>query len=108
MFAVTGALQRPGYESSFLPLQQYVFTPNSFGTPEDSEHPFQTRIEVMDPFSPNSMGNYYHWTDHRNVYNVFYRWIIKSPPDGRVSTIPLTPKWGDDEEDDDAPHVSDP
>ena len=108
VFAVTGALQRPGYESSFLPLQQYVFTPNSFGTPEDSEHPFQTRIEVMDPFSPNSMGDYYHWTDHRNVYNVFYRWIIKSPPDGRVSTIPLTPKWGDDEEDDDAPHMSDP
>jgi hypothetical protein len=106
VFAVTGALQRPGYESSFLPLQQYVFTTNSFGTPDDSEHPFQTRIEVIDPYLPNSMGNYYHWTDYRNVYNVFYRWIIKSPPDGRVSTIPLKPKWGDD--DDDAPHVSNP
>ena len=93
VFAVTGALQRPGYESSFLPLQQYVFNPNSFGDPGDPNRKFQTRIEVIDPYSPNSMGNYYHWTDYRNVYNVFYRWIIKSPPDGRVSTIPLTPNW---------------
>ena len=106
VFIVTGALQRPGYESSFLPLQQYVFNPNSFGDPGDPTRKFQTRIEVIDPYSPNSMGNYYRWTDYRNVYNVFYRWIIKSPPDGRVSTIPLTPKWG--EADDDAPHVSDP
>ena len=49
------------------------------------------------------MGNYYRWTDYRNVYNVFYRWIIKSPPDGRVSTVPLVPTWADD-----APHVTDP
>ena len=109
VFIVTGALQRPGYSSTFLPLQQYVFNPNSFGDPEDPDDPnrkFQTRIEVIDPYSPNSMGNYYRWTDYRNVYNVFYRWIIKSPPDGRVSTVPLTPKWRD--EDDDEPHVSDP
>ena len=102
VFAVTGALQRPGFTDNFLPLQQYTFTPNSFGAAE-GEHPFQTRIEVTDPYSPNSMGNYYRWTDYRNVYNVFYRWIIKSPPDGRVSTIPLVPTWADD-----APHVTDP
>jgi len=93
VFIVTGALQMPGYTSTFLPLDQYVFNPGSFGDPGDPERRFQTRIEVVDPFSPNSMGNYYRWTGYRNVYPVFYRWVIKSPPDGRVSTIPLRPNW---------------
>ena len=105
VFAVTGALQRPGYGDSFLPLQQYTFNPDSFGAEED-EHPFQTRIEVQDPFGPNAMGLTYGWQPYKGVYPVFYRWIIKSPPDGRVSTVPLAPRWTPPE--DDGPAVTDP
>ena len=93
VFVVTGALQKPGKTSEFLPLQKYVFTPESFGSADDAEHPFQTRIEVIDPYSPSSMGNYYRWTNYRNVYPVFYRWVIKPDSEGRVSTTRLRPNW---------------
>ena len=93
VFAVTGALQKPGQTANFLTLQQYVFTPSSFGDPADPARRFQTRIEVTDPFSPNSMGDYHGWGPYRNQYQVFYRWIIKSKYDGRVSIVPLKPNW---------------
>ena len=93
VFVVTGALQKPGKTADFLPLQKYVFTPESFGSADDPEHPFQTRVEVVDPYSPNTLGGYYRWTDYRNVYPVFYRWVIKPDPEGRVSTTRLRPNW---------------
>ena len=93
VFAVTAALQKPGYTSTFLPLQKYVFTPGSFGSADDDEHPFQTRIEVFDPYSPNTLGDYYGWPKYRYVYPVFYRWVIKPDPESRVSTVPLVPNW---------------
>ena len=93
VFAVTGALQKPGKTAVFRPLKQYVFTPSSFGDPADPARRFQTRIEVTDPFSPNSIGDYYGWGSYRYQYQVFYRWIIKSQYDGRVSIVPLRPNW---------------
>ncbi|MBR0504519.1 MAG: hypothetical protein IJJ84_03865, partial [Kiritimatiellae bacterium] len=103
VFIVTGALQKPDAAGDYLPLQQYTLKPGSFGA-ADSAHPFQTRVDIVDPFSPNSMGYHYGWIPYRNVYNVWYRWIIKpNPQDYRLSTVPLVPSW-----DDDAPHLSDP
>ena len=92
VFSVTGALQKDGVKSRYLPLQQYVFRPDSFGV-ADSDHPFQTRIEVMDPFAPNTLGYYYGWPKYRDVYPVWYRWSIKDDADGRVSVSPLVPNW---------------
>ncbi len=88
VFSVTGALQKPGYGEKFLPLQQYVFTPDSFGVGGD---PFLTRIKVMDPYLTNTMGYYYGWSVYRDVYPVWYRWSIEDNPDGRVSIVPLVP-----------------
>jgi len=92
VFNVTGALQKEDVSATYLPLQQYVFTSDSFGA-ADGPHPFQTRVEVVDPFAPNTMGDYYGWSKYRNIYSVFYRWVIKSNSDGRVSPVPLVPKW---------------
>ena len=104
VFIVTGALQKPDVAGEYRALEQYTFKPGSFGA-ADSEHPFQTRIDVNDPFSPNSMGYYYRWLQYRNVYNVLYRWIIKPHPEVYlISPVPLVPVWGDDE----PPHISDP
>ena len=91
VFSVMGALQKPGYTSSFLPLQQYAFKPNSFGAADDPQHAFQTRIEVMDPYTEGTMGNNYDWPRYRGVYPIFYRWVIKGSPD--MSPVPLDSKW---------------
>ena len=94
VFIVTGALQKPDVAGEFRPLQQYTLKPGSFGAADDPQHAFQTRIEVTDPFSPNSMGYEYGWMPYRNVYNVWYRWVIKpNPQDYRLSTVPLVPNW---------------
>jgi len=102
VFNIVGALQMPGIGNQFRVLQQYTFKPGSFGGADDPQHPFQTRIKVEDPFGPNSMGAYYQWSSHRDVYPVWYRWVIKpKPDDARLSTGPLTPNWG-------TPSVTDP
>ena len=94
VFIVTGALQKPDVAGEFRPLQQYTLKPGSFGAADDPQHAFQTRIEVTDPFSPNSMGYEYGWMPYRNVYNVWYRWVIKpNPQDYRFSAVPLVPNW---------------
>ena len=93
VFSVTGALQKPDVKNKYFPLQQFVFTPESFGDPSDPNRRFQTRIEVMDPFAPNSMGSYYGWSRYRDVYSIWYRWSIKDDPDGRGSITPLKPDW---------------
>jgi hypothetical protein len=77
----------------YLPLQQYVFTPDSFGDPSNPNRRFQTRIEVMDPYARNSMGSYYGWSIYRDVYSIWYRWSIEDNPDGRKSIAPLKPEW---------------
>ena len=93
VFSVTGALQKPDVANKYLPLQQYVFTPDSFGDPSNPNRRFQTRIEVVDPFARNSMGSYYGWSKYRDVYSIWYRWSIKDNPDGRGSIAPLKPNW---------------
>ena len=93
VFMVTGALQKPGATSSdFKPLCQYVFQPGSFGAP-DSEHPFQTRIEVMNPYTTSTMGNYLGWPEFNGLYPVLYRWVIRGSPDNRMSPVPLKSRW---------------
>ena len=93
VFSITGALQKPDVRSNYYPVQQYVFTPDSFGA-KDSAHPFQTRIDVMDPFSPNSMGYYYDWPQYRFIYpRLFWKYTIEDNPDGRVSIVPLKANW---------------
>ena len=92
VFVVTGALQKPDVSNKYLPLQQYTFKPGSFGAP-DGPHPFQTRVMIVDPYSPNTMGDYYGWGQFRGVYNVLNRWIILPRSDGRISTVPLEPNW---------------
>ena len=93
VFSVTGALQKPEVRNNYLPLQQYVFTKDSFGA-KDSAHPFQARIDVMDPFAPNSMGYYYGWSKYRFIYPyVPMKYTIEDNPDGRVSISPLVPNW---------------
>ena len=102
VFNIVGALQKPGIGDQFRVLQQYTFKPGSFGAADDPQHAFQTRVMVTDPFAPNSMGSYYQWSSYRNVYPVWYRWVIKpNPEEYRLSTGPLTPNWG-------MPSVTDP
>ena len=96
VFNIVGALQKPGYGNKFLPLQQYTFKLDSFGAADDPQHAFQTRVKVMDPYASNSMGYNYDWGQYRNIYPIWYRWVIKPRPDDlRLSTVPLTPNWGD-------------
>ena len=91
VFNIVGALQKPGVGDKFYPLQQYTFKPGSFGAADDPQHPFQTRVEVSDPYVSNLN---YGWSIYRNVYPVWYRWVIKPRPDDlRISTVPLVPNW---------------
>ena len=90
VFSVTGALQRDGERDAYYPLQQYVFTPDSFGdtsNPPDPSRRFETCIEVTDPYYK------FRWSVYRGVYPIWYRWSIKDNPDGRVSISPLKPNW---------------
>ena len=92
VFTIVGALQKSDVSGRYLPLQQYTFKPGSFGAADDP-HPFQTRVEVVDPHSPNSMGNYYGWGMFPDT-SVWFRWVIKPhPEESRISTVPLTPNW---------------
>ena len=93
VFSVNGALQKPGATPEYLPLQQYTFTPDSFGRDGDPEYRFQTRVEVRDPYSRGTMGYFYGWTDFRNLYPVWYRWKIIGKPDDRRSPTPLKANW---------------
>ena len=93
VFIVTGALQKPDAAGDYLPLQQYTLKPGSFGA-ADSAHPFQTRVDIVDPFSPNSMGYYYDWPQYRFIYpRLFWKYTIEDNPDGRVSIVPLKANW---------------
>ena len=93
VFSITGALMKPDVSNKYLPLQQYVFTKDSFGA-VGSDHPFQTRVMVRDPFASNSMGSYYGWSIYRFVYpDVFNKYTIEDNPDGRMSIVPLVPNW---------------
>ena len=82
-FKVTGALQKPGVENKYMPLRWFVFGPDSF---DDN---FQTRIEITDPFLPQSTGGNYGWPAFRNVYPIFYRWRMDGYGSGTASTEPL-------------------
>ena len=93
VFNIVGALQKPDVGDKFYPLQQYTFKTNSFGAANDSDpkHRFTTRVEVSDPYVSNLN---YGWSIYRNVYPVWYRWVIKPRPDEfRVSPVPLVPNW---------------
>ncbi len=92
VFSITGALQKPDVSGNYLPLQQYAFRPDSFGA-KDSDHPFQTRIDVRDPFASNSLGYYYGWPKYRFIYSVFNKFTIEDNPDRRLSISPLVPNW---------------
>ena len=93
VFSITGALQKPDVRNRYLPLQQYVFTPDSFGA-RGSAHPFLTRIDVLDPFSSTSMGYYYDWPQYRFDYPMLlWKFTIEDNPDGRVSIVPLKANW---------------
>ena len=93
VFIVTGALQKPDVSNNYLPLQQYTFKPDSFGAADDSQHPFQTRVLVTDPYAYNTIGDYYGWSGYRN-YPVWFRWVIRPRPEElRSSPVPLTPNW---------------
>ena len=93
VFSITGALQKPDVSNKYLPLQQYVFTPDSFGA-RGSAHPFLTRIDVLDPFSSTSMGYYYDWPQYRFDYPMLlWKFTIEDNPDGRVSIVPLKANW---------------
>jgi hypothetical protein len=94
VFSIVGALQKDDVKNAYYPLQQYTFKSDSFGAADDPQHAFQTRVKVMDPYSPGSMGYSYDWCRYRNVYDIWYRWVIKPRPDDqRVSTVPLEPNW---------------
>ncbi len=98
VFSIVGALQKSDVSDRYLPLQQYTFKPGSFGAADDPQHSFQTRVEVVDPHSPNSMGNYYGWGMYPDT-SVWFRWVIKPhPEESRISTVPLTPNWNPPEE----------
>ena len=93
VFSITAALQKPDVRTRFLPLQQYVFTPDSFGA-KGSAHPFLTRIDVLDPFSSTSMGYYYDWPQYRFIYpQLQWKFTIEDNPDGRGSIVPLKANW---------------
>ena len=98
VFSIVGALQKSDVSDRYLPLQQYTFKPDSFGAADDPQHSFQTRVEVVDPHSSNSMGNYYGWGMYPDT-SVWFRWVIKPhPEESRISTVPLTPNWNPPEE----------
>ena len=91
VFSIVGALQKPGKGDQFRPLQQYTFKPGSFGAADDPQHAFQTRVKVEDPYTSNLE---YGWFEYRDVYPVWYRWVIKPrPQDLRLSAVPLEPRW---------------
>ncbi len=79
-FKVTGALQKPGVEDKYLPLRWFVFGPDSF------DENFQTKIEIMDPFLPQSTGGNYGWPAFRETYNIWYRWRLDGNGPGTAST----------------------
>ena len=94
VFSITAALQKPDVRNRYLPLQQYVFTPDSFGA-RGSAHPFLTRIDVLDPFCSTSMGYYYDWPQYRFDYPLLWQFTIEDNPDGRVSIVPLKANWAE-------------
>ena len=82
-FKVTGALQKPGVTDTYMPLRWFVFGPDSF---DDN---CQARIEVTDPFLPQSVGGNYGWPAFRNVHQIFYRWRLDGNGPGTASAEPL-------------------
>ena len=90
VFNVEGALNKADVIDKYQTLRQFVFTADSFGA-ADSDHPFQTRVKIGDPYI-SAYGISYDWSDYR-ANGIFYRWTINSKPDGRVSIPPLVPNW---------------
>lgn len=83
-FKVTGLLAN-GYTSesnrrNWIPLRWFVFHPDSFYQPGDTEgRPFTTRIEVKDPFgteTPGYSAGWYDWVREHGYTPVFFSWSL--------------------------------
>ena len=73
-FQVKGALQN-GYANDVWKAHRwFTLGPNSFGAP-GTEKAFTQVIEIPDPFSRNSPGYTYDWTDFFGT-QIFWRWDI--------------------------------
>lgn len=84
-FKVTGFIENglTGMQNrdNWLPLRWFVFHPDSFFQPGDTEGaPFTSKIEIKDPFGKESPGYSGGWYDWAQTYglpsSVFYRFTI--------------------------------
>ena len=81
-FKVTGLLAN-GYTSegnrrNWIPLRWFVFAPDSFYQPgEDGGAPFTSKIEVHDPYGPESpAGSWGEWVREHGYTPVFFSWAL--------------------------------
>ncbi len=64
-----------GANRGYLPLSSFTFGPGSFG-PRGAANEFTSRIELIDPFSPASLGYSYGWGNHSNTNSFWFKWSI--------------------------------
>lgn len=59
----------------WIALRWFVFDENSF-RPKGASDEFQTMIEIVDPYSSESVAYIKKWYTRRGTSNIFYRWSI--------------------------------
>ena len=79
-FKVTGDLQNGNpLRSKWLPLRWFVFQPDSFYQPGESDA-FISRIEILDPYGkspPGYSSGWYDWVQEHGWCPVFWAWDIE-------------------------------
>ncbi len=68
-FKVTGALQNGKVNDRYIPLRWFVFGPDSF------DEDFRAKIEILDPFRPDSAAAIEKWGDYKGT-QILYKWSI--------------------------------
>ena len=90
--------------AGFLPFRWFVFGPTSFGE-KGSADEYVSRIEIVDPFQPPSIGVTYGWPLYAGQFVPFWRWNITealqpvsverleadSTYEGKRPFVPVTP-----------------
>lgn len=85
---INGSLQLDG-KNAWLPVRTFVVDTNSFYNDTHSDYPFESVIDIIDPFSTMSPGYSYGWTKYPGT-TMFYKLSVndKSQP---VTTELLKP-----------------
>ena len=80
-----------GWETKFLPFRNFVFGPGSFTgadggwsanvpsdpiSPDRAIAPYTARIEILDPYSSDSIGRSYGWQNYPRSTSCFFLWSI--------------------------------